>query len=119
MGSETITINTNTDYWIDNNMNTGSVADFGNIVLTGGTSSTGIDTISITSDTITFGDYEYANVTKAEHNELIGRVAKLEAMLAEEADIRANHPAVKTAYDEYRLLLVLAKQHTGDDLTAE
>jgi len=84
------------------------------IVLTGGT---GINTVS---DTITFsGLDEYVNVTKAEHNELIDRVAKLEAMLAEEAELRATHPALKMAYDEYRLLLVLAKKHDSDNLTDE
>jgi len=118
MNSETITINvTGDDTWTDINMNSisgTSASDFGAIVITGGT---GINTVS---DTITFsGLDEYVNVTKAEHNELIDRVAKLEAMLAEEAELRANHPALKMAYDEYRLLLVLAKKHDSDNLTDE
>jgi len=62
---------------------------------------------------------DYANVTKTEHKELMERVAQLEKALTEEADHRAQHPALKMAYDEYRLLLVLAKQHTSDILTEE
>lgn len=62
---------------------------------------------------------DYANVTKTEHKELMERVAQLEKALTEEAELRAQHPALKTAYDEYRLLLVLAKQHTSDILTEE
>lgn len=62
---------------------------------------------------------DYANVTKTEHKELIERVERLEKSLTEEAELRAQHPALKMAYDEYRLLLVLAKQHTTDILTDE
>jgi hypothetical protein len=62
---------------------------------------------------------DYANVTKTEHKELIERVERLEKALTEEAELRAQHPALKMAYDEYRLLLVLAKQHTTDILTDE
>jgi hypothetical protein len=118
MSNETITINVSSaDYWSDINMNSGTTT----ISTDGITISNGVDIISITdSDTITFsGLDEFVSVTKAEHNELIERVNKLEAMLAEEAELRANHPALKMAYDEYRLLLVLAKKHDGDDLTAE
>jgi hypothetical protein len=119
MSTETITITASSDdYWINTTMNSVSgvsSSDFGSVVLTGGVAS---DTITFTGvDTITFD--QYVNVTKAEHNELIDRVAKLEAMLAEEAELRANHPALKMAYDEYRLLLVLAKRHDSDNLTDE
>lgn len=86
-----------------------SAQDIGTITLSGST-----------SDTIVFSNLdEYTNVTKAEHNELLDRVAKLEAVMAEEAALRAQHPALKTAYDEYRLLLVLTKQHSPDCLTDE
>jgi len=75
----------------------------------------------ISDDTITFSDSDgvYFNVTQAQHSELMDRVAKLEAVMAEEAELRSKHPALKNAYDEYRLLLVLAKQHTPDCLTEE
>lgn len=72
----------------------------------------GTNTTSINLD-------DYTNVTMGKHKELIERVEKLEAALIEEAELRAKHPALKTAYDEYRLLLALAKQHTPDILTDE
>jgi hypothetical protein len=116
MSNDTITITVPAqDYsWIDNMNSSSADATYSGITLTG---SPGIDIISISdSDTITFsGLDEFTNVTKSEHNELLERVNKLEAILAEEAELRANHPALKTAYDEYRLLLVLAKKHTTDE----
>jgi hypothetical protein len=82
--------------------------------VTSNTYSTGVGgTITIS------GIDDFAPVTRSDHNELIERISKLEAALTEEAELRAKHPAVKTAYDEYRLLLVLAKQHTPDILTDE
>lgn len=45
------------------------------------------------------------------YEEMEKRLAKLEQIIAEEAEIRASHPAVKMAYDEYRLLLVLANRN--------
>lgn len=98
------------------------------------TATTAVDTISFPSGSITSAVYSggtggtitlngiddlYANVTKSEHNELMERVKKLEQAMTEEAELRAKHPALKTAYDEYRLLLVLSKQHTPDILTDE
>lgn len=110
MSNDTITISIS-DY--DNTMNSSFT----------GISAQDISTITLgntTSDTIIFSNLdEYSNVTKAEHNELLDRVAKLEAIMAEEAELRAKHPALQTAYDEYRLLLVLTKQHTPDILTDE
>ena len=47
------------------------------------------------------------------------RLAKLEKIIAEEEEVRKNHPAVQQAYDEYRLLYVLAKKNSGDLLTDE
>ena len=48
------------------------------------------------------------------YEEMEKRLAKLEKIIAEEAEIRASHPAVKMAYDEYRLLLVLANRNLTD-----
>jgi len=53
------------------------------------------------------------------YEELTSRLEKLEAMIAEEKEIRDNCPAVRNAYDEYRFLLVLAKKNKGDLLTEE
>jgi hypothetical protein len=45
------------------------------------------------------------------------RITKLEKLLADEAEVRKNHPAVQRAYDEYRLLLVLAGMADSSILT--
>jgi len=47
------------------------------------------------------------------------RLSKLEKIIAEEDEVRRNHPAVQMAYDEYRLLYILAKKNPGNDLTEE
>ena len=44
------------------------------------------------------------------------RLAKLEKIIADEEEIRRTHPAVQTAYDHYRLLLVLAGKISPEDL---
>lgn len=80
-----------------------------------------ITTTQYATDTITLSGIDdlYTSPTKADHRELMDRVERLEKFMAEEAEIRANNPAVKNAYDEYRLLLVLAKQHANNPLTEE
>lgn len=102
-------------------------------------SGTSVDTITITaddayvldtttmistvgsSDTISISSYsmneEWMTVTRGEHKELIDRVEKLERMLAEEARLREEYPTVKNAYEEYRLLLSLVKEHCPKSLT--
>jgi sulfur transfer protein SufE len=45
------------------------------------------------------------------------RLAAIEKTIAEEAEIRRQHPAVQNAYDHYRLLLVLAGKISPEDLT--
>lgn len=47
------------------------------------------------------------------------RLSKLEKIIAEEEEVRRTHPAVQMAYDEYRLLYILAKKNPGDLLTEE
>ena len=47
------------------------------------------------------------------------RLSKLEKIIAEEEEIRSRCEAVNNAYNEYRLLLVLAKKNKGDLLTEE
>lgn len=53
------------------------------------------------------------------YEEMEKRLRRLEEIIEEEQRIRDECPAVKNAYDEYRLLLVLAKQHTTNVLTDE
>jgi hypothetical protein len=49
--------------------------------------------------------------------ELEERLIRLEKLIAEEEEVRRTHPAVNQAYNEYRLLYVLAKKNPGDLLT--
>ena len=53
------------------------------------------------------------------YDDMETRLAKLEKIIAEEDEVRKNHPAVQMAYDEYRLLYILAKKNPGDLLTDE
>lgn len=46
------------------------------------------------------------------YEEMEKRLKRVEEIIAEEQRIRDECPAVKNAYDEYRFLLVLAKQHS-------
>ena len=80
-----------------------NVADIDIDLTSAATSYTFTDTIS--SDTFTISN---------PYQEMEERLAKLEKIIAEEAELRAQHPAVKQAYDEYKLLATLAKTHTGD-----
>ena len=50
-------------------------------------------------------------------DDIVDRLSKLEQIIAEENEVRKNHPAVQMAYDEYRLLYILAKKNPGDHLT--
>lgn len=53
------------------------------------------------------------------YDDMEQRLSKLEKIIAEEEEVRKNHPAVQMAYDEYRLLYILAKKNAGDLLTDE
>jgi hypothetical protein len=53
------------------------------------------------------------------YDDMEARLSKLEKVIAEEEEVRRTHPAVQMAYDEYRLLYILAKKNTGDLLTDE
>lgn len=48
-------------------------------------------------------------------DQLTARLEKLEKIMLEEAKIRHDYPAVKTAYDEYKFLLELAKSPLTDE----
>lgn len=51
------------------------------------------------------------------YDDMEERLSKLEKIIAHEEEVRRTHPAVQMAYDEYRLLYVLAKKNSGDLLT--
>jgi hypothetical protein len=53
------------------------------------------------------------------YDDMEQRLSKLEKIIAEEEEVRRSHPAVQMAYDEYRLLYILAKKNPGDHLTEE
>ena len=53
------------------------------------------------------------------YDDIVDRLSRLEQIIAEEDEVRKNHPAVQMAYDEYRLLYILAKKNPGDHLTDE
>ena len=72
--------------------------------------------ISITSTGIAAGG---SYTISTPYDDLAERLSKLEKIIAEEEEVRRTHPAVKMAYDEYRLLYILAKKNPGDHLTEE
>jgi len=53
------------------------------------------------------------------YDDMEQRLARLEKIIAEEEEVRRNHPAVQMAYDEYRLLYILSKKNAGDHLTED
>ena len=105
--------------WNESDMSTGIVAQeidpITTSMITSGPVSIGSSGIS----TVTIGGYDSGYASKTDLTEIISRMEKLEAMLIEEAEIRANHPAVERAYDEYRLLMILSKKNPGDFLTED
>lgn len=67
---------------------------------------------TVDGNTYTFSSGNANTITITDpYEEMEKRLEKLEKLIAEEAEIRASHPAVKMAYDEYRLLLVLANRN--------
>jgi hypothetical protein len=72
--------------------------------------------ISITTNSIANGG---SYTISTPYDDMEERLAKLEKIIAEEEEVRRTHPAVKMAYDEYRLLYILAKKNPGDYLTEE
>jgi phosphotransferase system HPr-like phosphotransfer protein len=72
--------------------------------------------ISITTTGIANGG---SYTISTSYDDMKERLAKLEKIIAEEEEVRRTHPAVQMAYDEYRLLYILAKKNPGDYLTEE
>ena len=76
-----------------------------------------ISTSTITINGSSIGSSGYTISTP--YDDMETRLARLEKIIAEEEEVRRTHPAVQMAYDEYRLLYILAKKNTGDLLTDE
>lgn len=107
--------------WSENDMSVGfSAQEIGTAYTTvqGATGSTITlnSGISITTNsTMSGGSYTISTP----YDDMEERLSKLEKIIAEEEEVRRTHPAVKMAYDEYRLLYILAKKNPGDHLTEE
>lgn len=101
--------------WNETDMSTGFTAQE---ISTAIPAITSISSIGTASSTITIGAGSASSYTiSTPWEEIEERLIKLEKIIAEEEEVRRTHPAVKQAYDEYRLLYILAKKNPGDLLT--
>ena len=102
--------------WNESDMSTGFIAQD---VSTAYTTMAGpsISTSTITINGSSIGSSGYTISTP--YDDMETRLARLEKIIAEEEEVRRTHPAVQMAYDEYRLLYILAKKNPGDYLTDE
>lgn len=104
--------------WNETDMSTGFIAQevgtaFPNTV----TLNSGV---SITTTGLAAGSISNSGYTiSTPYDDMEQRLTRLEKIIAEEDEVRRTHPAVQMAYDEYRLLYILAKKNTGDLLTDE
>ena len=92
-----------------------SAQEIGTAYTTMSMPSTSASTVTITSGSISNSNYTISTP----YDDMEVRLARLEKIIAEEEEVRRTHPAVKMAYDEYRLLYILAKKNPGDILTDE
>jgi hypothetical protein len=125
LGAETITLNDVNPVefsWNESDMTTGFVAQevgtaFTTMASSSGTTLLGNNPTSVTIGPITSTSGGYT--ISSPFDDIVERLTRLEQIIAEEEEVRKNHPAVQMAYDEYRLLYILAKKNTGDYLTEE
>lgn len=104
--------------WNESDMTTGFIAQ--EITAFPGTTVTLNSGISITTTGLAAGNIGNSNYTiSTPYDDMEQRLARLEKIIAEEEEVRRTHPAVQMAYDEYRLLYILAKKNPGDLLTDE
>ena len=125
MSNDTITIDLSSiepvsATWNESDMTTGFIAQDVSTYTTMNSSPSTITLnsgISITNLQIGASNPGYTISTP--YDDMETRLARLEKIIAEEDEVRKNHPAVQMAYDEYRLLYILAKKNAGDRLTDE
>jgi len=126
MNNDTITIDssdiTPVEFsWNESDMSTGITSqEIGSIystMITAPSTVTQYCGISITNLQIGASNPGYTISTP--YDDMETRLARLEKIIAEEEEVRKNHPAVQMAYDEYRLLYILSKKNAGDRLTDE
>lgn len=101
--------------WNESDMSTGFIAQEVGTAYT--TAMPSISTSTITINGSSIGSSSYTISTP--YDDMETRLSRLEKIIAEEEEVRKNHPAVQMAYDEYRLLYILAKKNPGDYLTEE
>jgi hypothetical protein len=108
--------------WNESDMSTGFIAQEVGTAFATAISNTSPNTITLNSgisitNTSVAASGNYTISTP--YDDIVERLSKLEQIIAEEEEVRRTHPAVKMAYDEYRLLYILAKKNPGDHLTEE
>lgn len=122
MSNDTITIDLSSIEpvefsWNESDMSTGFIAQEVGSTMPG-TTITLNSGVSITTTGLAAGSISNSGYTiSTPYDDMEARLARLEKIIAEEEEVRANHPAVQMAYDEYRLLYILAKKNAGDLLT--
>lgn len=121
MNNDTITIDLSevepvSFSWNENDMSTGIIAqEIGSAYPNTVTLGSGV---SITTTGLAAGSIGNSGYTiSTPYDDMEARLSKLEKIIAEEEEVRRTHPAVQMAYDEYRLLYILAKKNPGDLLT--
>ena len=126
MSNDTITIDLGNHEpvefsWNESDMSTGYIAqEVGTVIGPIGNTVPLASGLSITTNSITAGgSYTISPQFSISYDDMEERLSKLEKIIAEEEEVRRTHPAVKMAYDEYRLLYILAKKNPGDHLTEE
>jgi hypothetical protein len=102
--------------WNESDMSTGFIAQD---VSTYTTMNSGSTILGNNHNTVTIGPIvsNSGYTISTPYDDMEQRLTRLEKIIAEEDEVRKNHPAVQMAYDEYRLLYILAKKNPGDLLT--
>jgi hypothetical protein len=125
LGVETITLNDVKPVefsWNESDMTTGFIAQDVGTTFTTMASNSGSTLLGNNPTTVTIGPITSTTggyTISTPYDDMEERLSKLEKIIAEEEEVRKNHPAVQMAYDEYRLLYILAKKNAGDYLTDE
>jgi len=113
---------TSTEFsWSESDMTTGFIAQ--EVGTTYSTIITAPSTVTLGSGVsiknLQIGASNPGYTISSPYDDMEQRLARLEKIIAEEEEVRRNHPAVQMAYDEYRLLYILSKKNAGDHLTDE
>jgi hypothetical protein len=104
--------------WNESDMTTGFIAQDVGTAYSTMQSSPNTVTLNSGISITTTGIAASGNYTiSTPYDDMEARLSKLEKIIAEEEEVRRTHPAVQMAYDEYRLLYILAKKNPGDLLT--